>query len=58
MQGVAECTTQGKKMLPTLAVGSQPSAVRSEEAGCFYEVAGMSIVAVGCPHSVVDTFEL
>ena len=43
-------------MLPTLVVGWRASAVRGEEAGCFREVAGMSIIAVGSPHSTVDTF--
>ena len=46
----------GGEMLPTLVVGWRASAVRGEEAGCFREVAGMSIVAVGSPHSTVDTF--
>ena len=29
--------------------------MKGEKAGCFREVAGMSIVAVGSQHSVVDT---
>ena len=43
-------------MLPTLAVGCRASAVKGEEAGHFCEVAGVSIVAAGSLHSVVDTF--
>ena len=34
-------------MLPTLVVGWRASALRGEEAGCFREVACMSIVAAG-----------
>ena len=43
----AERRTQGGEMLPTLAVGWRASALRSEEAGRFLEVAGVSVVAVG-----------
>ena len=52
----AERRTQGGEMLLTLAVGWRASAVKGEEAGHFCEVAGMSIVVAGSPHSVVDTF--
>ena len=34
-------------MLPTVAVGWRASALRGEEAGRFYKVAGVSIVAAG-----------
>ena len=47
----AERRMLGGEMLPTLAVGWQASALRSEEAGCFGEVAGVSIVAAGNPCS-------
>ena len=42
-------------MLPMLAVGWQASVVRGEEAGHFHKVVGVSIVAAGSSHSVVDT---
>ena len=35
-------------MLLMLAVGWRASALRGEEAGCFLEVTGVSIVAGGC----------
>ena len=35
-----------REMLPTLMVGWRASVLRGKEAGCFCEVAGMSIVAV------------
>ena len=38
-------------MLLTLAVGWRALVLRGEEAGHFLEVAGMSIIAVGGPHS-------
>ena len=38
-------------MLPTLVVGWRASALRSEEAGRFLKVAGVSIVAAGGPCS-------
>ena len=38
-------------MLPTLVVGWRASVLRREEAGCFCEVAGVSIVAAGGPRS-------
>ena len=41
-------------MLPTLEVDWRASAVRDEEAECFCEVAGVSIIAAG-GRSVVDT---
>ena len=41
-------------MLPTLAVSWRASALRSEEARHLRQVAGVSIVAVRCLHSVVD----
>ena len=40
-----------REMLPTLVVGRQTLALRSEEAGCFHELAGMSIVVPGSPCS-------
>ena len=43
----AEHRTQGGEMLPTLAVGWRASVLRSEEAGGFCEVAGVSIVGAG-----------
>ena len=43
-EGVAECRTQGGEMLLTLPVGWQVSAMRSEEVGCFCEVAGVSML--------------
>ena len=43
----AERRTRGGEMLPTLAVGWRASLLRGEEAGCFREVAGVSIVAAG-----------
>ena len=39
-------------MLSTLVVGWRASAWRGEEAGCFREVAGVSIIAAGGPHSL------
>ena len=53
--GIAECRTQGREMLPTLAVDWQASTVRDKEAGRFHKVAGVSIVATG-RRSTVDTF--
>ena len=41
---------QGGEMLTTLAVGWRALALRSEEAGCFREVAGVSIVDAGSSH--------
>ena len=38
-------------MLPTLAAAGRASALRSEEAGRFREVAGVSIVDAGDPCS-------
>ena len=38
-------------MLPTLAVRWRASALMDEEAGRFREVAGVSIIAAGDPHS-------
>ena len=38
-------------MLPTLVVGWQASVLRGEEAGRFREVAGLSIIGAGGPHS-------
>ena len=38
-------------MLPTLAGGWRASALRGEKAGCFREVACVSIVAAGSPRS-------
>ena len=43
---------QGREMLTTLAVGLRALALRSEEAGRFREVAGVSIVDVGSPCSL------
>ena len=40
---------------PTLAISCRTSVVKDEEAGRFREVAGMSIIAVGCLRSAVDT---
>ena len=40
-----------RDMLPTLVVGWRASVLRREEAGHFREVAGMSIIAAGGPHS-------
>ena len=42
----AERRMRGGEMFPTLMVGWRASMVRGEEAGCFCEVPGMSIVAV------------
>ena len=42
-------------MLLMLVVDWQVSAVRGEEVGCFRNVAGVSIVAVGGPRFVVET---
>ena len=50
-RGIAECRTLGGEMLPMLAVGWQASVLRDEEAECFREVAGVSIVAAGGPCS-------
>ena len=47
MRGVVERRTRGGEMPPILAVGWRASALRGEEAGCFREVAGVSIVAAG-----------
>ena len=38
-------------MLLTLVVGWRASVLRREEVGRFREVAGMSIIAAGGPHS-------
>ena len=43
--------TRGGEMLPMLVVGWRGSLLRDEEAGCFCEVAGVSIVAAGGPRS-------
>ena len=43
----AERRLRGREMLPTLVVGWQVSELRGEEAGCFHEVAGVSIIAAG-----------
>ena len=43
---------RGREMLTTLAVGWRALALRSEEAGHFHEVAGVSIVDAGSPHSL------
>ena len=51
-----EHTMQGKEMLPMLAIGCQASVVRGEEAGCFCEEVGMSIVVAEGPRSVTYTF--
>ena len=47
--------TWGGEMLPTLAVSWRASALRGEKAGCFHEVAGVSIVDTGCLHLRLDT---
>ena len=47
----AEREARGGEMLLMLAGGWRASALRSEEAGRFREVAGMSIVAAGGPRS-------
>ena len=47
----ADHEARGGEMLPTLAVGWRASALRGEEAGCFREVAGMSIVLASGPRS-------
>ena len=47
----AERRMRGGELVPTLAVGWRASASRGEKAGCFCEVAGVSIVATGGPHS-------
>ena len=54
-RGIAGRTTRGGEKLLTLAVSWRASAVRGEIAGLFPEVAGMSIVAVGCLGFTVDT---
>ena len=41
-------------MLPKLTVSWRASKLRGEEAGCFCEVAGMSIVAAGGQRSRSD----
>ena len=46
MGGGAERRIRGGEMFPTLMVSWRASMVRGEEAGCFYKVAGVSIVAV------------
>ena len=46
-RGVTKRRTRGGEMLPKLAVSWQVSKLRSEEAGCFREVAGVSIIAAG-----------
>ena len=50
-RGDAERRTRGGEMLPTRAIGRRASALRSEEAGRFREVVGVSIVAAGGPRS-------
>ena len=47
----AEHRTRGGEMLLMLVVGLRASPLRTEKAGRFHEVAGMSIVAVGGPRS-------
>ena len=37
-------------MLPMLVVGLRASALRGEEAGRFYVIGGMFIIAAGVPH--------
>ena len=41
-------------MLTTLAIGWQASAVRGDEALHFHQVAAVSIVVAGSPHSATD----
>ena len=53
-----DCRMQGREILLTLAVGWRHSVVKGKEAGHFYEVDGVSIVAVPSPLSVVDTFNI
>ena len=45
------CRTRGGEILPTLVAGWRASALRGKEAGRFRELAGVSIVAAGGPHS-------
>ena len=50
VRGIAERRMPGGEMLSILAVGWQTSAVRGKEAGCFCDVAGVSIIVAGGPH--------
>ena len=51
VHGIAKRRMSGEEMLPMLAVGCRAFALKVKEAGCFCEVTGVSIVAVGGPHS-------